>query len=369
MVFEKKVMLSNIVLIRVFASLMVVLGHSMVFYYQNWGIFEPPVESPFFHTLRTFLSIFTMPLFLFVSGYIYNYNKIERNKHSVFFPFLKLRITRLIVPFLLVLTLYVLPIRLFVGYEPYQGESLLSILFNQVILGRDVGHLWFLQALFIIFIIFFFIEKVVRKTPFLVNFAVLFVISVFASLVPDVFNISATFQYFIFFYLGYFMREALGNREYNINNIGLVVLFIISFSGVIFTNIFENNSIIISGMTLGFNLIGSLSAVFFFYFSFTKISNKYNELAEGEVLKFLDKRSFGIYLFHSPILYIVLYYIGDKMINPFVMVLILYTLMVCGSLLIASLLLKSNVLSIILGKTYKRGNKKTVNKQEVQQAR
>lgn len=259
------------------------------------------------------------------------------------------------IPYFIVALLYVLPIRLFVDYESYQGQSLINLIVNHVILGKDIGHLWYLQALFNIFVIFHSIERGLRKVPIRINLIVLFVISVFSLFLPGLFNIQATLSYFIYFYLGYSVREA----KINNNAIGATigVMSILQFTGLLFrimTYQIEEN-VIVTGLSLGFNVIGSVFSCLFFYLLFTKISKSSVNLYKNMVIQYIDSKSFGIYLFHSPLLYIALYYLSDKMVNPFVMVSLLFVVMFFGSIAITNIVEKSDNLGFIIGKSrYKK---------------
>lgn len=51
-----------------------------------------------------------MPLFIFISGFIYSYNKLERDKYSDKNLFIENKFKRLIIPYILVGVFYVIPI-------------------------------------------------------------------------------------------------------------------------------------------------------------------------------------------------------------------------------------------------------------------
>lgn len=295
-----------------------------------------------------------MPLFIFISGYVYNYNRIERGKYDDKYSFIKNKFMRLIVPFFTVAIIYVIPIRLLVGYQNYQGESFLSLIVNHAILGKDIGHLWYLQVLFNIFIVFYLLEKLFRKMPVWINFILLIVISIFSTYSPNIFNILLTSRYFIYFYLGYSVREIKINDK--IGNIALITLFFFQFIGLVFSLGISQllSHPIITGLTLGFSVLGSVFSCLFYYLLFTKISFSYDKIVIHDLISYVDTKSFGIYLFHSPLLYIVLYYLSDQLINPYLMVFILFFVMLFGSILITSLIEKSDRLGFILGKTNKK---------------
>lgn len=58
--------LNDVILLRVFAILVVVLGHSMIVYSSNWDTFNLKIGSSFFDSFKKYIDIFQMPLFIFV---------------------------------------------------------------------------------------------------------------------------------------------------------------------------------------------------------------------------------------------------------------------------------------------------------------
>lgn len=354
----KENLLSNIVLLRCFAILVVVLGHSMIIYSDNWSIFQARNQSVFFSIVKKYIDIFQMPLFIFVSGYVYSFVKLERHKYKDFIPFLKNKFKRLIIPFVCVAVFYVLPIRKLVHYEPYEGQSFLTFLFENVLLGKDTGHLWYLPTIFFIFLIFYLIEnRVLRKSPYLINLLVLGILSCVCSLLPDILYIKFVTQYLLFFYLGYLIRDLLKDRERkkertNITYVLIMILFLLQFVGLVFNNLlseYASQPVYSLIITVG-QRVGSVCSILFFYFLFVKINDVFPRLSENKYINFVDKESFPIYLFHSPIIYIMLFFLADKDINPFVLISINFIVCTLGSILISKGIQKTNKLNFIIGK-------------------
>ena len=67
-------------------------------------------------------------------------------------------------------------------------------------------------------------------------------------------------------------------------------------------------------------LLNNISVTIFYFLLLSSISFKYKNLNSNRTLQFLDKESFAIYLFHSPLIYIILIYIANKNISPFLVV-------------------------------------------------
>ena len=95
-----------------------------------------------------------MPLFFSLSGYLF-----AGQKNLPFIEFLSKKTKRLLIPFFTAGLCYMLPIKLILGYPPYQGKRLVTVI-KLFLLGNDTGHLWFLPTLFIIFLTAYFVKRV-----------------------------------------------------------------------------------------------------------------------------------------------------------------------------------------------------------------
>ena len=127
--------------------LLVVLGHSTHMYTTGW-VYEMKVESNFFSFLTKYIYSFHMPLFVFISGGIYYYLKIENDKYSDCIKFINKKIDRLLKPYIIIALLYYLPIRFLLGLE---NKNILK----NIILANDPGYLWYIIMIFNIDIIFY----------------------------------------------------------------------------------------------------------------------------------------------------------------------------------------------------------------------
>ncbi|MGH4120747.1 acyltransferase family protein [Clostridium sp.] len=333
---REKGYLNNISLLRTFAILIVVLGHSMIVYQYNWGIYTPAVKSSFFNALKTYIDVFQMPLFIFISGYMFYYCRKECNKYNKLSKFLSNKIKRLLVPYICVAVMYVVPIRVMTGYKGYSGNNIFEIIYKYIMTGLDAGHLWYLIVIFEIFIVFYLFEFIINKIGVPASLIVIACASIISFKFPDVFQISKSIHYFMFFYLGYIIRKYELNFKIEFkgkkNTLIIITLFILQFVFLALSYKISNSNII---GTLSINLMYLLSNIFSTIFYFTvlsTISTKYKRLNSNKILKFLDRESFAIYLFHSPLIYIVLKYVADKNISPFLVVPSMFTIILFGSI-------------------------------------
>ncbi|MBF1103829.1 MAG: acyltransferase family protein, partial [Solobacterium sp.] len=156
--------------IRVIATIFVVIGHAayLKIVTANGGInyILPSQLSPTyngfllssFRFLAIWVYTFHMPLFFFLSGAVLGLKPIGK-----LFSFIKSKIHRLIIPYLLVALFFMFPIKYLGNFYTSIGLSKAIISFFSGFGGSDEGHLWFLIALFWCLIIFVCITKILDK--------------------------------------------------------------------------------------------------------------------------------------------------------------------------------------------------------------
>lgn len=105
----------EIVKLRVFAILLVVLGHSIIIFDPNWGIYTTNQPNAFFYTMKQYINIIQMPIFIMIAGFLFcNSSKKYSFKKIVIEKF-----KRIMNPFFMITFVWLVPIRLFVEYQPY----------------------------------------------------------------------------------------------------------------------------------------------------------------------------------------------------------------------------------------------------------
>ena len=285
--------LSQIGNIRALCIFLVVLGHSIILYSSGWDLYETAVSVPFLDLLKKFIDIIQMPLFFSLSGYLFVFT---HGKKRGFLPLLKNKALRLLVPYLGISVCFLLPLRLAIGYPSYQGMAVRTFL-QKLLTSSDVGHLWFLPALFCVFVLSEIILSAVEKLPGIRNYPALFLCIVSFALYLEGYRIGfgypplfSAFHYLIWFSLGYFLNvhEALLRKVYRVPgvkwalpalNAGLLVYCLCS----------DAVQLPISLTTVALCIV-----------------NAYGVIPETScaLVEKIDRSSFGIYLFHSPLIYI-----------------------------------------------------------------
>lgn len=279
--------------LRAIAIIIVVLGHSIILYSSQWNLYSTNVSAPILDHLKKCINVIQMPLFISLSGYLYAYS----SNREGFFSFLLHKAKRILVPFLLVGIFWMIPVKYLVGY--YAADDFTDIVLRGLLFGNDSGHLWFLPFLFGTFILSNAIVKLSSNK-----------------------NIAAV----VMLIFGLFLKEIIGSRlgAPVLNNIALYYIwFGIGYSfnmcGGVYNKLPRLMCILAALIVLCMWYIGiipDLICSFILLIAlFRTVPCKNNSVANK-----LSQNSFGIYLFHSPLIYITYSLIPNA--NPIIIVLL-----------------------------------------------
>lgn len=187
---------------------------------------------------------------------------------------------------------WLFPIRMLVKYPYYNGLSIPHIIFKSILLGEDNGHLWFLPTLFLITAATACVFQVLEKSP-LGRYKIPIVFG--ASIYLYHYGMPSSMRYInlaeanaIWFSLGLAINSVETKawfenyKNHKSISICLLLLFLI--------NLLKQVVPPITSTALTCIAIASIYCV---------IPQKANLLTEK-----ISKNSMGIYLFHSPLIYI-----------------------------------------------------------------
>ena len=212
--------------IRAFAILIVVLGHSIILYSSQWALYESERTCVALDYAKQIINLFQMPLYFSISGYLFSMRWGERKAGR----FIVNKVRRLIVPFFAIGMMWMIPIKLLLRYPHYEGRSYLGALF-MLLNGSDVGHLWYLPTLFLIFIIVYFVIRILGNsaTVWTIALIVTLVINVLEKQLPSfgIIYLSNTYRYAWGFVFGAFIyKTEIENIQKSITwiSIGIAIL-------------------------------------------------------------------------------------------------------------------------------------------------
>lgn len=322
----------QIVNLRGIAILLVVLGHSIIIYDNRFELLSSDVQMPIFETLKHWISFVQMKLFISISGFLLAFKCLKVYKSHDWSVFTRNKIRRLLIPYACVLLCYNNPLKFLLKVPGY--ENPVSSLTDQL-LGVNCAHLWFLLCLFLLMLIcyplFCWAGKASWKHGIL--FALFLGINYFSGRLPKYYQLNEVGYYLIFFHLGYlvnFVRLIYKEKNQPANK-RLKQLAILVGTIIVGYLIYRVTSI-------GFDIYLSIIVILLFY----KYIPCFNNIFINEV----SKRSYGLYLFHSPLIYITAIFCPN--INPWFMLFINFVCFGSIAFFITSALSKSK-LKIIIG--------------------
>lgn len=285
--------ISQISNIRALAIFLVVLGHSIILYSSGWDLFETSLDVPFLNWLKRIIDISQMPLFFSLSGYLFVFT---HGKKRGFVDLLKTKTLRLIVPYIGIGLCFLLPIRIAIGFPSYQGIGIVEFALK-LLTANDVGHLWFLPALFFAFLLGEIILTIAEKIPGIRKFPTYFFGMTALALYLEGYRIKlayppllSAFNYLIWFSFGYFLNiyQKIVRRVYSIS---FMKWFLLTLN---------------AGLLMYYLFADSVRVLLFLSLSALCILNAYGAMPEKScsLVDKIDRNSFGVYLFHSPLIYI-----------------------------------------------------------------
>lgn len=326
----------RIINLRAIAILIVVLGHSIILYDPSWGLYHSDIVMPLFEFVKQHLiNPIQMPIFFFISGFLF-YRSVNERAQLSFGKFFRSKFFRLIIPYYSIAILWMNPIKLCVKSPGYEDGFGFSDIARQLLFSGHLGHLWYLPTLLGCFFIVFLSVSVLYKyiargcyTYFIsLLFALFLCIHLFSNHISSFFCLSYIAHYLVFFFAGYCFYYGLLVFHTILTRKETKYLCII---GLVFSSVFVFCfSEILRPLCIVLLLIGA----------YMIIPNKTNTISRS-----ISDKSFGIYLFHSPFIYLTFTYFAN--LNPWLVLLINFVLFGGLSYLISILISKSNFKYII----------------------
>lgn len=312
---EKEKNIHTYDILRVFATLLVILSHCG--YYNiltkyggiSYGeeinlIYGDTLIHIFFSRIVKLIYTFHMPLFIALSGALF-YIQIKNDKYKSINSLITNKAKRLLIPFIVITLIYSVPIKYISGYFKSSNNLLKDILFGQILIQGNT-YLWFLPTLFLVFIIIYLSEKYIDISS---NYKI--IILIFLNILSynmPVMIVKYVFRYIIWFYFGFLfesLRKKIDNKLEIYKNSWLFIVFVILMLYVIKDIKLFSNRLLLKIIEKLIILIIGVAECFLMYilsFKLTKC-NIYNKC----IFKQLLITSFGLYLYSDPINYLILH--------------------------------------------------------------
>lgn len=284
----------KIINIRAVAIIAIVLGHSIILYSEHWGIYTTIVKAPILSIVKEIINTFQLELFFALSGFLF-YKSIEKREGII--PFIKKKAVRLIIPYFCIAFCWMNPLKALLATPGFtDGRVIVKSICNQLIFSSgSTGHLWYLPTLFGIFCLSYIFMIKIYKPNLQGNMILIFLLLcgyLIGLYFPNYFQLNNILHYSIFFFMGYYLYYLNSHIILDKYKWTILLCFLLAILGRIYST--------------HFHLVYMALFVLCIY---TFIPDKTNQL-----IQLISENSFGIYLIHSPLIYITFTYFKDG--NP-----------------------------------------------------
>jgi len=329
--------LPNLDFVRVCLMVCIVFYHSALFWGKYWFYIPTTQTAPLLAFIAKWLNSFHIYGFVFLSGYLFYYLSVEKGKYTQFKEFFKNKFVRLIIPYISISILWVIPLT-----YVFREDVLLEIV-PKFLFGISPAQLWFLLMLFGVFMLFY---KTRRFHPILLALGSFGISLIGRLLFANVFQIWNVFAFLPFFQLGYYSRAGNVYKYLNPSKISVsgyaflqIVLFVIIYYMPV------DNSLVFRGIKELLSFVCHLLGAFVAFHVLTFYAPKKNSY----ILTKLAACSFGIYLFHQQIIYVVLTLTVNRL-SPYLITLVCFIISYLLAQLITALFLSNKYTAILIGK-------------------
>ncbi len=280
--------------IRAVAAVIVVFFHAYFMMYAP-AHFPDTIEiyREKYYWFNSICLWFHMPIFTFVSGGVYGYLWTTKGKYRDFWPFVKSKIQRLLVPYVVFAVIFMLTTNAWNWSSLYSGAY---------------SHLWFLSMLFWCFVGIGVVNRlkiwIHEVIPSYASTALILFLSFIGLLLPksayNMIGIAYFYKWFFWFYLGYTIY-ANRNSVYAYVKKSKILPFLLPLTYVccmwyMVTQIgtySDDNRTVISE-------IGFASMVIWIWYMLCWLIERFgNGWTQCRLIKELSACSFGIYIFHN----------------------------------------------------------------------
>ena len=327
MEFEKR---DNILdVMKITCALLVVIGH-VVSVYTPYSYIQMPTNRVLLGIWKVIYS-FHMPAFVAISGALF-FSLKQKGKYNNKMQFMRNKIHRLLLPYICLTIFMVIPIMCYIG-----EDMSLNTIINNYVFAENPRHLWYLFMLFFVFLISNTVYDVNKKYPRGVMFS-LFVLFYVGSYFPLKFQLYNIAKYIFYFYLGGILYE---NRNAFKNKIGSISLIIVLFFLFIILFFLHEKTKIMNNQTG--SMLLALSAMLLLFYCAKKMSEH-----QLPFINLLSKNSYGIYLFHPMLNYLIFYQWREVFGNPYITCIIVSIVITILSIFITEICRKCR-LGFIIG--------------------
>ena len=322
--------------------LTVVIYHAMLFWGGGWFTGTPVYNSDILRELALCLNYFHVQEFTLVAAYLYCYLRYERGKYAEFVPFCKNKLQRLIVPYVFISVLWVVP------FSVFFFDLSTKDVFVQYVLATSPSQLWFVWMLFDVFLLAWIVsDKLYASNKFAV-FMTLFLLLmgiIGGKLFPNVFCIWTACRYFIYFVVGFKIRQyGMGNVQ-RLSPILWILLYVLLYVLMIYAG--DYGGIVGKVFKTLLSIVVSATGAVMAFVVLMEIARKIAWQNNKYFLAF-SKKTMPIYMLHQQLIYVSIS-LFNGVVNPYFNAVINVVVALLGSYSLIFILYRSCYIRKLMG--------------------
>lgn len=190
---KERIRLNEVTLMRCVLAILIVFMHAFTCYNHSWQAPEGFIDIPAYKWLARTSFAFTLEAFVFISGYLFAFQRITLGKKTSFGALVANKLKRLMLPSIIFSATY------FAIFYQYKGVG--NLVYSII---NGCGHMWFLPMLFWCFIGGWLLEQVKVKNVWKMAFLVFLHLLAFISLPLQ---LRSAASYMVYFYAGFVLYK------------------------------------------------------------------------------------------------------------------------------------------------------------------
>lgn len=289
--------LNNFDHIKTTAMLSIVVYHSMALWMPGGWFTQPPAEANYvLGHIAQWLNFLHIYIFVFASGYLYSYLRVEIKKYGTYKELLVKKAKRLLIPYFFVSAVWCVPL-----YKIFYDATSENIILNFVF-GFGPSQLWFLLMLFVTFAIIYY------PTPYICSLSIrkmavlcllIYILYLAIGVIISLpFQIGASIKFIPYFILGMNFNKY---STYIKAKMKWLVFLMINLTSYFLYCILPDGFLTLKIIKSILPYFISIAGIFFIISLFNKFQNR--KIWRSKIYKFLLNNSFSIYLFHQQIIW------------------------------------------------------------------
>lgn len=293
-------------ILRGIVTALVVIGHCIVIRSTTaYGGYDYSIIGStnrlclkLFMVLHDIIYSFHMPLFMALSGALFYRKDNKKTLKEV----IENKGKRLIYPFIVVCIFWNFPLKYISGYWNNSNSVIKDFFVGQFLIQGNT-HLWYLIALFWIFIVALILEKIDLNK--VLKIFTLFSLYLSSDLV-SIKIVSYVMKYLVWFYAGFYFeskRQHVNERINNKTTIGISCIFFVLF--LVNRYLMVGDLFIICFFREILNICITAMGCFAVYSTALKISKQNKSKVVADICAF-SEYSFGVYLYSDGLGYLIL---------------------------------------------------------------